>query len=239
MLGDMIHTRCSHDPLLCESVARWRQRHTSLDMLLVRGNHDRRAGPLPAEWNITEVEEPCADGRLLLSHEPRYEESLPVLAGHIHPVFATPDFDGSIVRIPCFVLDGARCAILPRLRLVHRRTCGKTNPGRTLLPRNRRSRGKVRLKPFAQDTGQVRLQGLACWPGRRIAEAKAVTPGSRVVFRLRLAREYESTTVATAVARARDSRRTLTPAKRDSDALPGHAARNHRLGALLAPLVYF
>ncbi|HEY7090958.1 MAG TPA: ligase-associated DNA damage response endonuclease PdeM [Tepidisphaeraceae bacterium] len=112
VLGDFIHARDARQPEVLESIARWRRGH-NVRILLVRGNHDLRAGNVPAEWNIEEVEEPFAEGGMLLSHSPCSEdEPLPTLAGHIHPIFRMRDFDGTTVAVPCFVLDG-NCFILP------------------------------------------------------------------------------------------------------------------------------
>lgn len=113
VLGDFIHAKNSHQPELSEVVSRWRQSHATVSMLLIRGNHDRSAGRLPVDWNIPETEEPFADSGLILSHGPRYDQPLPVLAGHVHPVVILNDHDRSTVRVPCFVFDESRCAILP------------------------------------------------------------------------------------------------------------------------------
>jgi DNA ligase-associated metallophosphoesterase len=112
ILGDLIHGRTSHQRELCDSIAEWRANHAEIEMLLVRGNHDRSAGRLPVEWNIPEVEEPVADVILTLSHVPRYEQAMPVLAGHLHPVKSMQDFDRSSVRVPCFH-ESQRCLVLP------------------------------------------------------------------------------------------------------------------------------
>ena len=113
VLGDLIHAKHSYQPELFEAVLRWRQIHSSIEMLLVRGNHDRSAGLLPVEWDIREMQELTGDSGLMLSHQPRYDQNLPVLAGHIHPVVILRDHDRSTVRVPCFVFDEKCCAILP------------------------------------------------------------------------------------------------------------------------------
>jgi len=104
VLGDLVHSRASHQPELAEAFANWRAAHRQLEIQLVRGNHDRRAGATPAEWNIAEVAEPFDDGPLLLSHYPQ-TGGKPLLCGHVHPTFAVRDFDRSFAAIPCFVVD--------------------------------------------------------------------------------------------------------------------------------------
>ncbi len=107
ILGDLVHGRSSHDDHLAAAFGDWRRRHAGLDVLLVRGNHDRSAGATPADWRTDEVDEPFADGGLMLAHHPDVTTE-PHLCGHVHPVVPVRDFDGSYVSIPCFVVDSAR-----------------------------------------------------------------------------------------------------------------------------------
>jgi metallophosphoesterase superfamily enzyme len=113
ILGDFVHAMASHQPELFETMSRWRKANARIEMLLVRGNHDRASGRLVHELNIEEAEEPFEVGGISLCHKPRYDLPRPVLAGHVHPVFTLRDFDRSMVRVPCFVLDGDCCGILP------------------------------------------------------------------------------------------------------------------------------
>jgi DNA ligase-associated metallophosphoesterase len=113
VLGDLVHARASHQTELFDAVSRWRERNRAVTMMLVRGNHDRGAGRVPSSWEIQEAEEPYDDAGMIFSHEPRHDAASPVLSGHVHPVFAVRDFDRSTVRVPCFVFDEARCAVLP------------------------------------------------------------------------------------------------------------------------------
>jgi metallophosphoesterase superfamily enzyme len=64
------------------------------------------------EWNIEEIDGSFEEDGVILSHAPLSDESQPVLAGHVHPVFALRDYDRTTVKTPCFVFDH-RCAILP------------------------------------------------------------------------------------------------------------------------------
>ncbi|HWJ95785.1 MAG TPA: metallophosphoesterase, partial [Telluria sp.] len=43
-LGDFLHAKAAHAPATQRSLLAWRERHPALDLLLVRGNHDRHAG---------------------------------------------------------------------------------------------------------------------------------------------------------------------------------------------------
>jgi len=74
VLGDLVHSRASHQPELAEAFSTWRASHTQLDILLIRGNHDRQAGPAPLDWRITQAIEPFDDGPLMLAHMPQVIE---------------------------------------------------------------------------------------------------------------------------------------------------------------------
>ena len=113
VLGDLVHAKGSHQEELAEEAIRWRESRRTVEMLLVRGNHDRSAGRVPVAWGIEEVEEPFEEGGLVYAHEPRDEAGAAVLAGHVHPVLGVKDFARSVVRLACFVVDGDRCLTLP------------------------------------------------------------------------------------------------------------------------------
>jgi uncharacterized protein len=90
----------------------WREQHAAVDVLLVRGNHDDRAGDPPAHWNVPVVDEPHALAPFLACHRPVSPRSGYALCGHVHPgVWLTGPADQR-ERLPCFVL-GSRRAILP------------------------------------------------------------------------------------------------------------------------------
>jgi DNA ligase-associated metallophosphoesterase len=112
ILGDLLHAKSGRQPEVLDAIAKWRQLHADIRMLLIRGNHDRASGQIPLEWNIEEVSEPFHDEGFVLTHDQPCDPDLPTFAGHVHPTVHLPDFDGSIVTAPCFVLD-ERCAILP------------------------------------------------------------------------------------------------------------------------------
>jgi DNA ligase-associated metallophosphoesterase len=105
ILGDFFHAKAGRDDELHDAIHRWRQSHAEVAMLLIRGNHDRRAGRVLASWNIEEANERHEEQGVLLCHAPCEDSPLPHLCGHIHPVFAMKDYDRTSVRVPCFVVD--------------------------------------------------------------------------------------------------------------------------------------
>ncbi|MBA2626692.1 MAG: ligase-associated DNA damage response endonuclease PdeM [Gemmatimonadales bacterium] len=113
LLGDLYHARAGHRAETTRTAASaWRARHPDLDVLLVRGNHDLRAGDPPADLGVTVVDAPHPATPFELRHEPGVSESGYTLAGHIHPCYVMSGAGRQWERLPCFVV-GARAAILP------------------------------------------------------------------------------------------------------------------------------
>jgi DNA ligase-associated metallophosphoesterase len=112
VLGDFLHSRRSLAPATLAALARWRADHASLDLTLVRGNHDARAGDPPARLGIEVVDEPLALGDLRLCHHPRALPGAYVLCGHLHPCVQLLGRARDRLRLPCFWF-GASVGVLP------------------------------------------------------------------------------------------------------------------------------
>jgi DNA ligase-associated metallophosphoesterase len=112
VLGDFLHAKAGRVAALDEAVIAWRTAHRALDILLIRGNHDARAGDPPAAWGIECRTAPFALPPFLACHEPTAPRSGYALCGHVHPGVRLHGFGEDSACVPCFVL-GARCAILP------------------------------------------------------------------------------------------------------------------------------
>ncbi len=111
VLGDFLHARAGRVAALDASFKAWRATHAPLQVVLVRGNHDDRAGDPPSDWGIDVVAEPHLLAPFLACHIPMTPPTGYALCGHVHPgVFLRGTADTE--RLPCFVL-GARRAILP------------------------------------------------------------------------------------------------------------------------------
>ena len=111
-LGDFLHSAHAHAPATLAALARWRERHASLDLTLVRGNHDDRAGDPPAALGFEVVDEPLAEGGLALCHHPQPQAGRYVLAGHLHPCVSIGGRGGDRLRLACFHF-GERVGVLP------------------------------------------------------------------------------------------------------------------------------
>ena len=101
-LGDFLHAPKSHAPATLAALKSWRQRHAQIACILVRGNHDIKAGDPPAELDIAMVTEPYVLGNFALQHMPNPHPSLHVIAGHIHPIFNLQGKGRQRIRLPCF-----------------------------------------------------------------------------------------------------------------------------------------
>jgi DNA ligase-associated metallophosphoesterase len=112
ILGDFFHAKTGRVAALDASFTAWRDRHARLEVVLVRGNHDRRAGDPPAHWRVTCVADPYALPPFLGCHHPVTPPTGYALCGHVHPGVVISGPAERSARLPCFVL-GARRAILP------------------------------------------------------------------------------------------------------------------------------
>lgn len=103
ILGDLLHARSGQSLRLKEIFAAWRAGHTQVEMLLVRGNHDRRAGDPPAEWNMECLDAPMKCGPFQLTHYPLFDGQSVNLAGHLHPKWRGRSRSEDL-KLPCFLL---------------------------------------------------------------------------------------------------------------------------------------
>lgn len=110
-LGDLLHARAGRSEQTLSAISAWREHHSGLEWLLVRGNHDRHAGDPPRAWDVRCVDQPFLQAPFVLRHEPEVSDDGYVLAGHVHP--AARVGRGKLAeQLPCF-LFGERLALLP------------------------------------------------------------------------------------------------------------------------------
>lgn len=111
VLGDLLHAAHAHAPTVLGPLEHWRMQHAALEVILVRGNHDARAGDPPGMLNIQVVDEPLCVGPFALCHEPHAHTAGYVLAGHLHPSVHLATRADSL-RLACFWF-GQDVAVLP------------------------------------------------------------------------------------------------------------------------------
>lgn len=102
VLGDLFHAASGMTTDTIDAVVEWREKHRSLTILLVRGNHDRNAGPLPARLDLIEREAPVGIDPFAYCHRPGTSGQGYVLCGHIHPAVKLRGPGGEQMRLPCF-----------------------------------------------------------------------------------------------------------------------------------------
>lgn len=108
VLGDLVHGRLHASTVA--RIAAWRARR-SLSFVLVRGNHDRHAPRMPAEWRVEDVHGVLREGPFAFVHEPAPTPGAYTWAGHLHPVLALRG-RADRLRLPCFHVS-AELGVLP------------------------------------------------------------------------------------------------------------------------------
>ncbi len=104
ILGDMFHARSSIAPEVRESLERFFAEFSSVEITLVRGNHDARVGAFPESWPIRIVDPGLVIDQVALGHHPR---QVPAgadvyLCGHLHPAVQVSSGLERLGKLPCF-----------------------------------------------------------------------------------------------------------------------------------------
>lgn len=111
-LGDLLHAREGRAAATLQAVQQWRERHAAVEMVLVRGNHDARAGDPPASLGIGCIDGPLDETPFSFAHHPRRSDTGYILAGHLHPAVRLSGAAGARERLPCFWF-GTEVGVLP------------------------------------------------------------------------------------------------------------------------------
>lgn len=108
ILGDFFHARDGKPQKTLEEVQAWRRKQESLEIVLVRGNHDIRAGDPPREWDFQMFDEPFQIGPFSCVHHSKDSSLDFVFQGHIHPKIRLVEPNGASKYFPCFVREERR-----------------------------------------------------------------------------------------------------------------------------------
>ncbi len=121
ILGDFFHGKESNDAEMTKALHAWRGKHANVTMTIVRGNHDKHAGD-PCDSLCIDCLNSLRFDSIKFQHAPTEAKSAVtsdfdadddhIICGHIHPATTLADFDGTVVKVPCFVVD-PRQLILP------------------------------------------------------------------------------------------------------------------------------
>lgn len=111
-LGDFLHNADSKAASTLRRFGEWRGARDRLELTIIRGNHDRKAGDPPETWKMRCAEPGESLGPFVLNHEPGASRRGYALAGHIHPAVRLSACGEASLRLPCFWF-GARYGVLP------------------------------------------------------------------------------------------------------------------------------
>lgn len=102
VLGDLIHSNIKDRAGFEAMLRQWRESHHHLEILLLRGNHDRGRNDLFAQLQIN-VQKSCSELPFEFSHDPGLlaKPELYGLCGHVHPQVALAEAKKKL-RLPCF-----------------------------------------------------------------------------------------------------------------------------------------
>jgi len=134
VLGDFLHARQAHQRAVIDALVSWRDRYPALTCVLVRGNHDDRAGDPPAALNFQIHDEPWMLDGLACCHVPPADVpqgAYYALAGHVHPVSVIRGRGRDQLRLPCFDM-GPAVGVLPAFGAFTGGWEVATMPGHTL-----------------------------------------------------------------------------------------------------------
>lgn len=110
ILGDFFHAPPRGDEPWLARFQAFRERHRTVIIDVVPGNHDTRAQP-PAQWGLTWHDGPLRLGPFVGVHEPEARADGYALGGHIHPAVVLGGA-GDRLRLPAFWLRPVH-AVLP------------------------------------------------------------------------------------------------------------------------------
>jgi len=112
ILGDAFHSESAHENETLNELREWRG-SIEATIMLVEGNHDRRAGSIARELEFDRVESGFSLPPFELHHHPVDTPSKDyVLCGHVHPVVMARGGARQRVRLRCFWASAHAC-ILP------------------------------------------------------------------------------------------------------------------------------
>ncbi len=111
ILGDLMHTTVAADEGL-RRVGQWLKSHTGLDVILVRGNHDRGLESTTAELGIHDIVDSFLLPPFEFVHRTENVSQVYSLSGHLHPAVHIAGAGRQRERLPCFCF-GATSAVLP------------------------------------------------------------------------------------------------------------------------------
>ncbi len=109
VLGDLLHASAAQDLSVVDAMLAWRKQHAEVSIVLIRGNHDAKAGAPAPKLDIQVVSEPHSVQDFNLLHAPPDQQlaQAPVFSfcGHVHPVVSMNGKGKDRLRLSCFVVS--------------------------------------------------------------------------------------------------------------------------------------
>jgi DNA ligase-associated metallophosphoesterase len=104
ILGDLFHVGHNNDVDLFKS---WKDAYREIDIILIKGNHDRFDAGKSSELGIEIIDEYILNGKFLLRHVPGNlpNDGLLTISGHIHPAVRIFGKGKQSVVLSCFHLS--------------------------------------------------------------------------------------------------------------------------------------
>lgn len=109
VVGDLIHAGNNKE---VSAFKEWIQSHVNLEIVLIKGNHDRLSPTFLFSLGIHQIyDEWIVDG-VHFVHEPNLSTNVPTISGHIHPGIQLTLLKNARKSFPCFAIEGNQL-ILP------------------------------------------------------------------------------------------------------------------------------
>ncbi|MEP7297882.1 MAG: DEAD/DEAH box helicase [Burkholderiales bacterium] len=109
-LGDFLHAARS-EPATMAAIVRWRERHSALELTLIRSPLDPPIVEPPAMLDIQAFDEPVMHRGIAMCHRPQPIRGAFVLAGHVSPCVSIRGRARDRPRMPCFWFSLRQCVL--------------------------------------------------------------------------------------------------------------------------------
>lgn len=101
-LGDVFHMRNNYHYDVINAFAQWRASFARMEMILIRGNHERAMGDPPSQLQLRCIAPGYHEEGVTFLHEPRQVDTFTMCA-HLHPCLLVPTARAIATTVPCFV----------------------------------------------------------------------------------------------------------------------------------------
>ena len=225
VLGDWLHGPRALDAVLLQRLESWRRRHAEVEIIVIGGNHDRRAPRLPPALDIDCVDGPITlpdAAGLVLDHDPVTRSPRPTtgdgyrLAGHWHPVVRLRG-RADALRLPCFISAPARVC------------CRHSASSPVVIPSGNGPATACSSRPAIGSANCRQCRLFPAWPLSTDSHCCAVA-----AVPARFAAYQPAATICRSVAPAGACQRTLDQSRPEGNLGPGFRLRAHQARTCVA-----